>query len=150
MKRRPHRLERLKAVVREYEVARIALERLGEPFRANPALLTQEQLKQSDFEKASKNLEGTYLLRLFAEFEGTLRDAWENCFKQTTTPPMRDLIEAVGARRSMAGEDIENAHAVRAYRNSLVHEGGESPEVIPLDRAKQFLCKFISWLPLDW
>jgi len=150
MKRRVFRLERIKAVDREHAVARVALTRLVEALQADPALLAGEGLKRSDAEKAVGNLEGTYFLRLFAESEAGLRDAWENSFKQTTTPPMRDLLVAVAARRSIPERDLTNAHLVREYRNSLVHEGDDRVEPVPLELAKKYLCTFFSWLPLDW
>src|SRR5258708_1052180 len=105
MKQRPHRLGRIKAVEREYRVARLALTNLNVAARIDPTMLAGEELKPSDAASAAANLEMTFLLRLFAEFEATLREVWDRCFRQTTTPPMRDLIDSVAARRTVPDEE---------------------------------------------
>lgn len=150
MKKRLHRLERINAVAREFGVARLALERLELTVRTDPELLRKARWTPADVANAKDRLETTYLLRLFAEFEAGLRDAWENAFKQTTTPPMKDLLTGVAARRSIPDTDLDNAHTVRVYRNSLVHEGGEEAVEVLFGEAKSILCTFFSWLPLDW
>jgi hypothetical protein len=142
--------KRMKAVDRQHQVAGLAKELLEKALRSDSSLLTQQGLNQADLREFARNLEGTFLVHLFATFEAGLRDAWANCFKQTTHPPMRDLLVAVAARRAVPEDDLKNAHAVRDYRNSLVHEGGEASEPVPLAVARKYLCTFFSWLPKDW
>jgi hypothetical protein len=150
MKERQERLERMRAIEREFRIVKIAINRLHESLRTDPALLRAEQLKPADAGKASANLEATYLIRLFAEFEAGLRDAWENGFHQPTTPRTRELLEAVAARRLVPDEIRDNAQAVRVYRNSLVHEGGEDADPVTFDDARKYLGTFFSRLPLNW
>ena len=60
---------------------------------------SEEQLQVADYHNFRDNLEPTYLIRLFAEFEAGLREAWALAFRQTTSPRMRDLIDSFAARR---------------------------------------------------
>jgi hypothetical protein len=144
------RLDRIKAVEREYEVAKTATEMLDEALKSNPSLLGRAKLSPADAQNLSENLEATYLLRLYAEFEAGLRDAWKNHFKRSRSPPMKALLNAVAAKCSVPEDDLDNAHAVRKYRNSLVHEEGEEAQTITLARARGFLCTFFGRLPLKW
>lgn len=61
------RLTRLKAVEREYVVARFAVDRLDQQTREDPAILRGD-LRLRDIRMLKERLERTYILRLFAEF----------------------------------------------------------------------------------
>jgi len=99
---------------------------------------------------ASDRLEGTYIIRLFAEFEAGFRSFW--LASRGTEPPSRtrDLLDGVGARCQIGNDQIENAHVVRDYRNALVHEREEPTEGIPIAEARHYLCHYLSHLPLRW
>jgi hypothetical protein len=150
MKKQQERMLRIRAVEREYLVARIALDHLRDRLQTEPRLLAGEGLRPADARDAANRLESRYFLSLFAEFEAALRDVWENAFGQTTTPRTHDLLEGAAARRSMSQDDLDNAHAVRKYRNALVHEGAEDADAIALGPARSHLCTFLKWMPLDW
>src|SRR5208282_6035441 len=68
----PHRRfewhERIKAVEREYWSARRAVDRLSADVARDPSALG-EGPSPRDLRSADENLEGTYLVRMFAEFE---------------------------------------------------------------------------------
>jgi hypothetical protein len=144
------RLERMRAIEREWRVATIAAERLGEHLRANPSALDDKQLKPTDFRNFRDNLEPTYLIRVFAEFEAGLREAWALALHQTTSPQMRDLIDAFSARCVISQEWLDCAHEVRAYRNALIHEGDGDVQPVGLLDACGWLCRFFSRVPHDW
>jgi hypothetical protein len=36
------------------------------------------------------------------------------------------------------------------YRNGLVHEREDKPEIVPIALARSYLCHFFSFLPLQW
>ena len=63
---------------------------------------------------------------------------------------MRDLLDAIAAMRRMPDGKRENAHLVREYRNSLVHERDEEVDPIAIDVARGYLCEFFSFLPHQW
>jgi hypothetical protein len=75
----PHRDEwqtRIKAVEREYVAMRQAADRFRQAAMDDPTVLV-ESLRHNEIVVASRNLEGTYLIRLFAEFESGARQYWE-------------------------------------------------------------------------
>jgi hypothetical protein len=150
MKRRQQRLERLNAVEREHSAAELADEYLGVGIKADPARLAARGLSPKDARNFSDNVEATYLIRLFAEFESALRDVWANGYNRTTEPPSRVLIDSVGARCNVSDADIEAVHRVREYRNLLVHEGDDGTEAVEFETAKGDLGRFLARLPLDW
>jgi hypothetical protein len=150
MTRKQRRLERIRAIEREYLVASVAANALDERFRADPSALDAEELKFVDYRNFRDNLEATYLIRLFAEFEAGLREAWELAFRRTTIPSVRDLIDSVHAQRVLPDPWRDCVHQIRIYRNSLVHEGGEDADTIGLREACGDLCRFFSGLPHRW
>ena len=75
----PHNHEwqsRVKVVEREYVAMRQAADRLLEAALADPTILL-ENLRHREIVRASQSLEGTYVVRLFAEFETGARQYWE-------------------------------------------------------------------------
>lgn len=69
---------------------------------------------------ATRNLEGTYTIRLFAEFEALLR---AHLVEQGRAVPaqVRTVINRVATLRRIDDEVRDGAHCVREYRNALVH-----------------------------
>jgi hypothetical protein len=112
--------------------------------------LAAARLRYRDARDLRANLESTFLLRLFAEFESGLRDAWQHALARPTQPPMRDLLPAVAARCLVPQDWLDAADAVREHRNALVHEGPAVVEPIPIAEARRRLCRFFSRLPADW
>jgi hypothetical protein len=140
-------LERIKAVWREYLVARRAVDDfVAAPERSQSALPPNTKLR--DAQAMNGNLEGTYLIRLFAAFESGLRSYYATL--KVTTPPAADLIDSIAARRNVPDDLREEVHGVREYRNSLVHEGNEAVEAVELGEARSRLCTFFARLPDDW
>jgi hypothetical protein len=142
-------IRRIKSVEREYASMRLATNRLLDESRRDSTIL-REDLKLRDIVNASGFLEGTYIIRLFAEFETGLRLFWPTAKRPDPPGRTRDLIDGVAATRRIPDDERTNAHDVREYRNFLVHEREE--EVVPISIAKagSHLCRFFSFLPLTW
>jgi hypothetical protein len=138
---------RIKAVEREYSVVRLAVNKLLEMAQRDPGVL-QGDLRHRDVVHASQGLEGTYVIRLFAEFETGLRSYWDTV--RGTNPRTRDLLEGIAATCGIPDDQRDNAHLVRDYRNSLVHEREEDVEPLPVAVARGYLCHFFSFLPYKW
>jgi hypothetical protein len=98
----------------------------------------------------AERLDGTYLIRLFAEFETGLRRFWPTA--KRTEPPgrTRDLMDGVGATCGIDHIVRDHAHAVREYRNALVHERDEPVAPLPVAVARSHLCRFFGFLPPNW
>ena len=140
-------IERIKSIERDHASTRLALDRLLHDARRDPTILTGD-LKPQDIVKASGRLEGTYLIRLFAEFETGLRLYWATI--RETEPPTQHLLDGIAARRGIPPDRLADAHAVREYRNSLVHERDEEVAPITIAEARGYLCRFFAFLPPTW
>lgn len=140
-------LERIKAVEREYLATRQAVDGFLAGLKAGTATMPPNT-RLRDADTMSDNLEGTYLIRLFAAFESGLRSYWATV--KDTAPRTTDLIDGIAARRSIPDDTRDSVHAVREYRNSLVHESDETTESVPLAKSRGRLCTFFARLPDEW
>jgi hypothetical protein len=137
----------IKAIEREYASMRLAADRLLEDARHDPTVLGRE-IDLRHIVRASVRLEGTYVIRLFAEFETGLRLYWSTI--RETEPPTQHLLDGIAARRGISPDRLAGAHAVREYRNSLVHERDEAMAPISIAEARGHLCRFFAFLPPTW
>jgi hypothetical protein len=125
----------------------LATSRLSEAGRRAPTILKGD-VEYRDVVNASEALEGTYTIRLFAEFETGLRLYWDTV--RDTSPRTRDLLNGLAALCFIPDDQRDNAHLVREHRNSLVHEREEAMGPIPIAVARGYLCRFFSFLPPRW
>jgi hypothetical protein len=146
----PHKHEwqsRIKSVEREYAAMRQAADRFAQKALDDPNIL-HENLRYGEIVEASRNLEATYVIRLFAEFESGARQYWRT--ERPTRPPASGLIDGLAARCGIPDTQRHNADLVREYRNGLVHECEDSTEPLPISMARSHLCHFFSFLPEQW
>ena len=146
----PHNHEwqsRIKAVEREYVAMQQAADRLRQAALGDPTVL-RGNLRLGEIVLASRNLEGTYIIRLFAEFETGARQYWSA--KWATDPKTADLLNGLAARCGIPDTQRDHAHSVRDYRNALVHEREDKPEAVLMAVARSRLCHFFSFLPPQW
>jgi hypothetical protein len=138
---------RIKAVEREYLAVRFSTDRTQEEVRRDPTIL-HRHLDPPDLTRASEGLEGTYLTRMFAEFETGLRLDWATL--RDTHPRAVELLNSIAGQRGIPDEQRDDAHGVRLYRNSLMHEReDEEVAIVTIARARGFLCTFFSFLPRE-
>ena len=145
--------EHIKNVEGEYHAIREAVDRLKAGLVATPDLLKRFGESRAYLRAADRNLEGTYLVRLFAAFEAALRSydrARHN--DPTRNEDASVLIDMIGGRR---GQGISvavraGAHAVRRVRNYWAHENDATPEPMAITNARAQLQKYLSWLPAEW
>src|SRR5690606_19020976 len=104
---------------------RLAVDYFSDHLRQDPTILAAN-LGRRDFQTATHLLEGTYLIRLFAEFETGLRLFWR--LKRDSHPGTEQLIDAIAARCKIDFRNLSAVHTVREYRNALVHEREELGE----------------------
>ena len=146
----PHNHEwqsRIKAVEREYVAMRQAADRFGQAALSDPTIL-RGNLRHGEIIVASRNLEGTYVIRLFAGFETGARQYWGANWD--TNPRTFDLLNGLAARCGIPETQRERALLVQGYRNALVHEREDMPEAVPIALARSYLCHFFSFLPPRW
>jgi hypothetical protein len=138
---------RIKGVEREYVVMRQAANHFRQAALSDPTIL-QEGVQPREIILASRSLEGTYVIRLFAEFEIGVRQYWSANWD--TDPKTVDLLNGLAARCGIHDSLRDNAHLVRDYRNALVHEREDQPEAVPIAVSRGYLCRFFSFLPPQW
>ena len=151
-------------VGKEYEASRVAVARLTDQVRANANVLADEPEARSGLSRASQNLEGTYLVRVFAAFESALRSYerwWHSERVGQTRVDVSQMIDEIGARnaddvprrrkRAIGTQIRARVHQVRRSRNFWAHDDADAIEVpMPLQRAKMCLLEYIDKMPLEW
>jgi hypothetical protein len=94
-------------------------------------------------------LEGTYVVRLFAEFETALKHFLRA--KRLRVPTKAEsLVNKVRDRVGISDNDTDNVHIVRDYRNSLVHDRLQPAGPISARDSTRSLSTFLSWLQRTW
>jgi hypothetical protein len=101
-----------------------------------------------DIRACYDDLEHTYLVRMFAIFEVTLREFWEHAAGRHSHPTVNRLMDRVASRCNVTIDHLTRAHSVRNFRNTLIHGG--SSESVTLGDTRSYLCKFLSNLPREW
>lgn len=137
----------------EYAAARLALNRLRADVVRAPDLLINDRVARDHLRLAHENLEGTYIVRLFAAFEAALRSFDRS--RHADPGRLTDssvMIDAIGGRRGrgIRAELREGAHKVRKARNFWAHESDEDHGKLSLDEARARLQAFLSELPDGW
>lgn len=145
-------IRRVKAVEREYTALRFttdhALTSLGEG-----GIDLKEGLKRSDVNRASERLEGTYLIRLFSEFEVALKTFLRERKVKKIPRDAKPLIDRVASYVKFSGPILDNAQAVREYRNKLVHRlvhGIPDEQRMTIRTVTSCLCTFLSRAVARW
>jgi hypothetical protein len=145
--------EHVKNVEREYGAARFAIERLRDQAHASPDILGGNDPTRKHLARTLEDLEGTYIVRLFAAFEAALR-SYDRA--RHNDPDLNRaaavLIDATGGRRGQGISDKvrAGAHAVREVRNFWAHESNEMSNPLTIAEARSRLERFLSWLPHKW
>jgi hypothetical protein len=139
-------------VRQDFDGASFAIDRTLALWNLNPSISDKAmELHLAEFalRRSAANLEVTFVLRLFAEFEGILRNYWLRGMNRQTDPPMQQLMDAIAADRNMNATDLVDAHDVRTYRNDIIHESLRTAR-IPFVRCSTHLGRYLRWLPQSW
>jgi hypothetical protein len=139
---------RIKAVEREYGAIRLATDRLLVLVSDDPSIL-EGQVARPDIATASMHLQGTYIVRLFSEFETALQYC-VRAFHIRKPRGAEALINRVHDRGHIPQPATDAVHRVREYRNVLVHERSLPIAPVTIREATRFLCTFLSRLQRIW
>ena len=145
--------EHIMEVWGEHKAARLALDRLKDAVAATPDLLNPHPVARHYLRDAHRNLEGTYIVRLFAAFEAALRSydrAKHNDLGRRTDAAI--MIDEIGGKR---GRGIQagirqRAHQVRRVRNFWAHESDDDAGPLTIDEARARLQAYLHELPDEW
>jgi hypothetical protein len=154
MIKRQQRLQRIADVVQEYLAAKTAATWLDGQMAANPSFGRLHDWDAKAAQSFSGNLEATYIIRMYAEFEAGLRDYWATYKGRQTRPDMVTLIRNAVPTQTFTQDCVDDADDVRIYRNFLVHDMEEEPPsdmvTFTVLQAKKNLCTYFSCLNPRW
>jgi hypothetical protein len=142
-------VEQLRSILNEFQAANKALDILETTWavlhvRIDPTITTLDHVQN-----ALENLEATYIVRIFAEFETILRNTPRpQRFRGRQLPTRtRDLITRVASDQSIPDITRDKADNVRRLRNAIVHDSSEPYEIVTIEEALRYLSRFVAKLP---
>lgn len=152
--------QRLRAVNREYDAAREAVGYVINHWDAQDIYNELPGLTLHNFKTTNEMLERTYFIRLFAEFEGILKDHLDTNhpaarWKGRLRADMRDKLEvneniSLVVREDhlrLTSDERQRLLDVRDYRNSIAHLNLTMPPIITFGDALSRLNTFVAGLP---
>ena len=150
--KRAEAYDRLDRVCEEFRAARFSLAETRRSVHARPEMLlgrSQAKVTIGTLQRCDANLDVTYLIRLFAEFEAALLDYWRKGLRRATRPSANTLIDRIAAARRTNTAARRGADKVRDYRNDVVHDQTQARPLSFEDCLSGLNC-FLSWLPPKW
>ncbi len=132
-----------------------AINHYSQTVQANVAQLPN-RTSPRDLVKAASNIESTYLIRMWAEFETALRSYHRRITdKADDRISTRNLIDWTGGVRQgrAISEDVrDDVHEVREYRNYLVQgrDDPNAPTEVTIQVARTRLNTLLHCLPFHW
>ena len=143
-------MQQIAAVEQEFCAAQSASELFQDETRSNPSYGESRGWNPQAGAAFVENLETTYLIRIYAEFEAGLRDYWRTHHRRKSYPKMEQLVRHAIPDQAFSQDIIDAADRVREYRNILVHGDEDDPpdQILRLTvpDAKKFLCTYFSRL----
>lgn len=139
---------RIKAVEREYKAIRFSTDRLLAALDTDSAILAGE-VERHDVATAAANLEATYIIRVFSEFESGLQH-FVRAFRIARPRGAEALVNRVAVRGRIPHDQTDAVHLVRELRNLLVHEHARRVARLSIRQATSSLCTFLSRVQRIW
>jgi hypothetical protein len=154
MIKRQQRLQRIANVAQEFLAARTAGQWLQACQEKDPRFGSQHGWEPTAGNDFCDNIEATYIVRMYAEFEAGLRDYWKTHIRRDTHPQMVQLVRHAIPNQMFSQDTIDDADEVRMYRNYLVHDlEDDAPEglrTFTVAEAKRGLCAYFGRLDARW
>jgi hypothetical protein len=130
--------------------AQTALQHFHRELEAQKIILDEKLFSKEDLVFVAQDIEFTYFVRMFANFEEILRDYWKNGCGRTTHPDMKPLMNSIAAHRRIPFDIVQGAHDARETRNALMHPDRELKNFMSFNEAESWLSQYLRRLPLDW
>ncbi len=136
----------------EYEAVDASLKYVQEQWLRQSLSLPITRATAEDLQRAIRDLQSAYFIRLFSTFEGMLREHMSQhhptLSMEEDVPAVR-LIDRVSQLQSpqISSPLRERVHEVRRQRNFLVHPAGTSPLPLDFKDASARSSTFVSKLP---
>ncbi|MGI4788417.1 MAG: hypothetical protein ACRYFS_06150 [Janthinobacterium lividum] len=143
---------RLRAIRLEFESARQAISYVQRNWQKYDIYAELSHLKPINFEQAGVRVEQAYFIRLYAEFEGILKDHFATNLPLSKVPdkPKIDWLISQIAKAEMFTIDPKlrvKMDEIRNYRNSIAHRTRAVVPAVTLTDALSRLNTFLAKLP---
>ena len=111
-----------------------------------------DDLAVADIYAADRNLDATYLIRMFSVFERAIFSYWRLLTGNDVRDAEGDVrLEEVGAACVILQDVIDEAQAVRVHRNNLVHGRiDEHYASMSFEEARANVLTYLGELPEQW
>ncbi len=143
----------IQEVLGEFKAARVAVSRLNSQMDVDANTVSGEFGIREHLSRADANLEGTYIVRMFAAFEAALRSYDRFLFDDPERETKSSImIDQLGAKKRLRvrTQIIEGVHRVRRIRNFWAHDTDDDPEPMPIDRVRGLLQSYLDRFPREW
>ena len=163
-------INRLRSIRDDFEAARASVKYISAAWPQLHGEIAVRGLELKQFRHALLRMEETYMVRLFSEYEGMLREYLSAARpgRPLRRTPAEVLINSVALRlhinddirdsaddirdsaddiRDSADDIRDSAHDVRHYRNALVHSAGAGAATVNFQDAVSALSHFLVHLP---
>jgi hypothetical protein len=143
--------QRLSDVSEDLQIALTSVRFLREDVTSLASRTLSLSIPLAALARCESNLNSVYTVRLWAEFEATLRDYLRSVRRSKRLPrtDAQRLIDSVARRQNTPEWVRDRVHAIREHRNALVHEGG-ADSALELGRCRRRLNEFLEYLPRRW
>lgn len=143
-----HHVQQLASIRDEYVAAEAAIAYLERTWHQMGDVPEVSAVRLAHVRDAARNLEATYVIRLFSEFEGLLQR--HLAVRRPGRPIPRTtetLINRVALRERIPDPIRDAAHRVREYRNTVVHYRAAATPALTFRQATAALNRFLDPLP---
>ena len=145
-------IRRLRSVQMEFYSAREAIGYVQRNWQKHSIYAEIPRLKPNHFREAGGNVERTYFIRLYAEFEGILKDHLATNHPSLAVPqkPKVDWLISHVVRTEGAALDPllrRKMDGLRDYRNSIAHRTRATVPAVTFAEALSTLNTFLARLP---
>jgi hypothetical protein len=141
-------IQGLEQIRDEFVATRTALRYVQSTWDLVAGTTQMRLLRYRHLRDAELNLEATYTIRLFSEFEVLLVDHLGTHYPGRRTPQTAEaLINRVALRTRIPDPIRDAAHVVRAYRNVIVHRRIVPAPARSFREALSALNRFLAPLP---
>ena len=146
-------IQRLRSVQMEFNSAREAIRYVQINWQKHDIYADLARFTPANFDEAARHVKMTYFVRLYAEFEGILKDhltANRPAVTISDKPKVDRLISLVLKVEAIRLDPFlrRKMEQVRDYRNSIAHHAFTSTAAIPFVDALSILNTFLAKLPV--
>jgi hypothetical protein len=138
-------VERLKTIREQFDGSKFALGYVIDNWSGLGVDAKASKIGLSKVQTANDELETTYLIRLFSEFESILRDYCSSVLKITlrAQTSVMTIINRVSSRLKIEPAIVFDVHNVREQRNRAVHRNGYGAIALAFADALAAMNKFL-------